>query len=73
MQTRIKPLSNDPVRHIRFQNTQTAGGVGIEPAQRKYVIVEYLLLKWDIDAANVVTKAQALEPRGEGIKVDCQV
>jgi hypothetical protein len=27
-------------------------------------------LKSDIDAANIVTKAQALEPRGEGIKVD---
>jgi hypothetical protein len=30
------------------------------------------MLKWDIDAANIDTKAQALEPRGKGIKVDCQ-
>jgi hypothetical protein len=28
----------------------------------------YHVLKWDIDTTNIVTKAQALEPRGKGIK-----
>jgi hypothetical protein len=36
-QTRIKPLSNDSIRHIRRQNTHTAGGAGLEPAACKHV------------------------------------
>jgi hypothetical protein len=38
LQTRIKHLSNDSVRHIRRQNTHTAGGAGLEPAARKHVV-----------------------------------
>jgi hypothetical protein len=44
LQTRIKPQSNDSVRHIRRQNTPTAGGAGLEPAARKHVVPTYLLL-----------------------------
>jgi hypothetical protein len=38
LQTRIKPLSDDFVPHIRRQNTHTAGGAGLEPAARKHVV-----------------------------------
>jgi hypothetical protein len=38
LQTRIRPLPNDFVRHIRRQNTHTAGGAGLEPAARKQVV-----------------------------------
>jgi hypothetical protein len=41
---RIKLLSNDTVRHIRCQNTHTAGGAGLEPAARKHVVPTYLPL-----------------------------
>jgi hypothetical protein len=44
LQTRIKPLSNDSVRHIRRQNTHTAGGAGLEPVVRKHVVPTYLPL-----------------------------
>jgi hypothetical protein len=44
LQTRIKPLSNDSVRHIRRQNTYTAGGAGLEPVARKLVVPTYLPL-----------------------------
>jgi hypothetical protein len=44
LQTRIKPLSNDSVRHIRRQNTHTVGGAGLEPAARKHVVPTYLPL-----------------------------
>jgi hypothetical protein len=44
LQTRIKPLSNASVRHIRRQNTHTAGGAGLEPAARKHVVPKYLPL-----------------------------
>jgi hypothetical protein len=44
LQTRIKPLSNDFIRHIRRQNTHTAGGAGLEPAARKHVVPTYLPL-----------------------------
>jgi hypothetical protein len=44
LQTKIKPVSNDTVRHIRRQNTQTAGGAGLEPAARKHVAQTYLPL-----------------------------
>jgi hypothetical protein len=44
LQTRIKPLSNDPVRRIRRQNTHTVGGAGLEPAARKHVVPTYLPL-----------------------------
>jgi hypothetical protein len=40
--TGIKPLSNESVRHIRRQNTHTAGGAGLEPAARKHVVPTYL-------------------------------
>jgi hypothetical protein len=42
--TRIKPLSNDSVRHIRRQNTHTAGGSELEPTARKHVVPTYLPL-----------------------------
>jgi hypothetical protein len=44
LQTRIKPLSNDSVRHTRRQNTHTAGGARLEPATRKHVVPTFLLL-----------------------------
>jgi hypothetical protein len=44
LQTRINPLSNDSVRHIRRQNTHTAGGAGLEPPARKHVVPTYLPL-----------------------------
>jgi hypothetical protein len=44
LQTRIKPLSNDSVRHIRRQNTHAAEGAVLEPAARKYVVSTYLPL-----------------------------
>jgi hypothetical protein len=44
LQTRIKPVSNDSVRHIRCQNTHTAGGAGLDPAARKHVFPTYLPL-----------------------------
>jgi hypothetical protein len=44
LQTRIKPLSNDSVRHIRRQNTHAAGGAGLEPAACKHVVPTYLPL-----------------------------
>jgi hypothetical protein len=47
LQTRMKPLSNDSLRHIKRQNTDTAGGaggVGLEPATRKHAVPTYLPL-----------------------------
>jgi hypothetical protein len=44
LQTRIKPLSNDSVRHIRRQNTHTAGEAGLEPAARKHVVPKILII-----------------------------
>jgi hypothetical protein len=37
-------LSNDSVRHIRHQNTHTAGGAGLEPTQHAKLCLEYLPL-----------------------------
>jgi hypothetical protein len=44
LQARIKPLSNDSVRHMRRQNTHTAGGAGLELVARKHVAPTYLPL-----------------------------
>jgi hypothetical protein len=44
LQTRIKPLYNDSVCHIRRQNTHTAGEAELEPAARKHVVPTYLPL-----------------------------
>jgi hypothetical protein len=38
LKTRIKPLSDDSVRHIRRQNTHTAGGAELEPGARKHLV-----------------------------------
>jgi hypothetical protein len=37
-------MSNDSVRHIRRQNTHTAGGAELEPAARKYVVPKILII-----------------------------
>jgi hypothetical protein len=58
LQTRIKSLSNDSVRHIRRQNTHTAGGAGLEPAARKHVVPKILIIFLIIKA-----RAQARTPR----------
>jgi hypothetical protein len=44
LQTRIKPRSNDCVRHIRRQDTHTVVGAGLEPVARKHVVRTYLPL-----------------------------
>jgi hypothetical protein len=57
-QTERASRDNDMAVHIRFKQCLVNKSCTI-------------MLKWDIDAANIVTKAQALEPRGKGMKVDC--
>jgi hypothetical protein len=41
LQTRIKPLPNDSVRHIRRQNAHTAGGAGLGPVVCNHILPKY--------------------------------
>jgi hypothetical protein len=64
LQTRIKPLSNDSVRHIRRQNTHTTGGAGLKPAARKHVVPTLVSsMKILIIFLIIKARAQARTPR----------
>jgi hypothetical protein len=70
LQTRIKPLSYDSVRHIRRQNTHTTGGAGLEPAARKHVVATYLTARPSIRVRVVEFyrgKRRGISPQGGGL------